>query len=89
MDSLLDLGSLFIPSQDLVFLGARLQPHLSLVSLPPEKADNIVRLVQTFRVGLYFSACCWLQLLGHLASTIHIDHMARLFLRPVQFFVFR
>ena len=89
MDSLLDLGSHFIPSQDLVFLGARLQPHLFLVSLPSEKEDNLVRLVQYFRVGFYFSAHRWLQLLGHLASTIHVVHMARLFLRPVQFFVFR
>lgn len=72
------------PTQDLVFLGARLQTRLGRISLPLEKAERIVQLVQSFRRDQAYTARRWLQLVGVLAATIPMTKFARLRIRPVQ-----
>ena len=74
------------PTQDLVFLGARLQTHLGRISLPQEKAASIVSLVMSFRTDQEYTARQWLRLLGVMAATIPTVHIARLRMRPVQWY---
>ena len=75
------------PSQDSIFLGARFLTSLNQVCLPTVKMQNVVALVKVFRVGKFFKARNWLQLLGVLASTICLVHKARLRQRPIQLFL--
>ena len=75
------------PSQDMVFIGARLQMNLGLVSLPPEKASNLIKLIKSFKLDQAYTARRWLVLLGVMASTLQMVQQARLHMRPIQMFL--
>ena len=72
------------PSQDKVFIGARFQTHLDLVSLPPARALALATLASTFQVGKAITARVWLSLLGKMAATLQVTKHARLHMRPIQ-----
>ena len=78
--------SALTPVQDLVFLGARLQTAAEQISLPLVKAEKLVELVLSFEKGQSYPARRWLQLLGVLASTILMVRLARLRMRPIQWY---
>jgi hypothetical protein len=75
------------PSQDLVFLGARIQTDKDRISLPQVKADRIAQMVATFVPGRAFTARRWLQLLGVMAATIPMMRLARQRMRPIQWYL--
>ena len=78
--------SSLVPSQDMVFLGARLSTTANLVCLPLEKAEAIRKLVLSFQVGQHCTAQHWLALLGTMASVLLMVCHARLHMRPIQMF---
>ena len=79
--------SSLIPSQDMVFIGARLQMNLGLVSLPPEKATNLIKLIKSFKLDRAYTARRWLVLIGVMASTLQMVQRARMHMRPVQLYL--
>ena len=76
--------SSLIPSQDSVFLGARIQSRLNLIALPLEKAQRLQALAQSFRLGKSYPARRWLVLLGVIASVLPMVKMSRLRMRFIQ-----
>lgn len=72
------------PTQDLVFLGARLRTQEGWISLPPDKAEKVAQMVRSFQANQCYTARRWMQLLGVLAATIPMTKLARLRMRPIQ-----
>ena len=76
------------PTQDLVYVGGRFRTRVGRVFLPEDRKLALIKFVQVMmRVGMYFPALGWLRLLGLMASTITTVDMARLRMRPIQWFV--
>ena len=75
------------PSQDLVFIGGRLRTDIGMVFLPQDRIGTLLSLVSHFKVGRYFSLRMWLRLLGVMAATIQVVQLARLYMRPFQFYI--
>ena len=76
------------PSQDLVFIGGRFITPKGRVFLPEDRRRALIQCVRAFmQVGRSFPARAWLRLLGLLASTIPTVALARLHMKPVQWFV--
>ena len=72
------------PSQEQIFLGTRFDTAAGLVSLSPDRITKIRDFALQFLRTARQPALHWLQLLGHLASTVDVVWRARLRLRPVQ-----
>ena len=74
------------PSQDMVYIGARLQTSLGLVSLPPGRATAIIDMIHSqFAVGQTPVARTWLSLIGKMTSCLFVTKLARLRMRHVQY----
>ena len=78
--------SFLVPTQDLVFLGARIRTDLGSVHLPVEKAQRVSRFAKTFLPLSVHPAQECLRLLGLMASCLLVVPLARLRMRPFQLF---
>ena len=74
-----------IPSQIQIFLGARFDTVSGIVSLSPDRVAKVQAAASRFLQNHSQSARRWLQLLGHMASTVDVCWRARLRMRPVQY----
>ena len=91
LDTLVKLGwivnlkkSDLVPSQDLVFLGARFDTRAGLVSLSPDRITKVRETTLGFLSCRHVTARSFLRLLGHMASTVDVVWRARLRMRPIQ-----
>ena len=76
------------PSQDLVYVGGRFRMKVGRVFLPEGRPQAVISCVHSFsRVGCLHPALTWLKLLGLMAATIPSVELARLRMRPSQFFL--
>ena len=75
------------PSQDMEYLGCRFVTSQGRAFLPETRRDALIRMIHAFsKAGVYIKARHWLQLLGVMAATIPTVTMARLHMRPVQWY---
>ena len=72
------------PSQDMIFIGARLLTAQNLVCTPVDRAQVLVAYATRFRPTQTRTARQWLRLLGLMAATLASTKHARLRMRPVQ-----
>ena len=76
------------PVQDLVYIGGRFCTAISRVFLPEDRRVALQCVVRSFmRVGQYFPARRWLQLLGFMAATLSTVASAHLRMRPIQWYL--
>jgi hypothetical protein len=75
-----------IPSQNLEFLGMRLDMDQGTVHLPLQKAQRLVQCVKICLKSVSVTARSLLQLLGLMASCLQVVPGARLLMRPLQLF---
>jgi hypothetical protein len=79
-----------IPTQDLVYLGARFLTAQGLVCLPIIRKEALLTVLRSFlQVGTYRTAVQFLSLLGLMTATIDLVLHARFHMRPLQFYVKR
>jgi hypothetical protein len=77
-----------IPSQDLVYLGARFLTKQGTVNLPPARKEALLVVLKEFgKVGRYLPALKFLRLLGVLTATIEVVKFGRFHMRPIQFYL--
>ncbi|XP_075783465.1 DNA repair protein RAD51 homolog 2 isoform X1 [Pelodiscus sinensis] len=81
--------SSLVPSQDLEFIGARLDALSARVYLPATRFQMIRDLVRTVSIAPRSSILTYLKLLGHMAATTYVVAHARLHLRSLQHWLFK
>ena len=74
-----------VPTQDLVYIGARFRMDLGRVYLPEDWITGLLAMVKSFsRVGQYQTALLFMGLLGLMAATLQVVEYAHLHI-PVFF----
>jgi hypothetical protein len=79
--------SVLIPTQVIEYLGASLRLDLGVVQITEPRWEKIQQMLLQFVVGQMATAHQLLMLLGLMASCIDLIPLARLHMRPVQFFL--
>jgi hypothetical protein len=72
------------PSQTMQFLGMRIDSALAHISLPEERAKQLVQCAKLFVAPRYLPARVFLRLLGLMAAALLVIPNARLRMRPIQ-----
>ena len=77
-----------VPTQGLTYIGGHFDTRLGRVFLPVDRKHALVAAFRSFaRVGAYHPARLWLQVLGLMAATISSVALARLRMRPIQWYL--
>jgi len=77
--------SSLIPSQSVIYLGARLDFERGTISASEKRAETLVQLASDFPLQRQRQAREWLRLLGVMASLVDIIPLCKLRMRPLQF----
>ena len=77
-----------IPTQDLVYIGARFQTDLGRVCLPEDWIDGLLALVRSFsKVRQYKTALFFLSLLSRMAATLQSMEYAHVHMHSIQWYL--
>ena len=77
-----------VPTQDLVYIGARFRMDLSRVYLLEDWIDGLLALVRSFsKGGQYRTVLLFLGLLGLMGATLQSVEYAHLHMRPIQWYL--